>query len=54
MKIDTQKLVHYLEIKTNYKKKLEEKWNNQTNKTWKNLTKVIKETLKEEVDLIKL
>ena len=43
-KIDTQKLIHYPEIKTKYKEKLEEKLNNQVDKTWKNLSKVITET----------
>ena len=53
MKIDTQKLVHCPEIKTKYKEKLEEKLSNETDKTWKNLTKVIKETAKEEIGLMK-
>ena len=48
-KIDTQKLVYQPGIKTKYKQKLEEKLNNQTDKPQKNLTKVIKETAKEEV-----
>ena len=46
MKIDTQKPFHCPGIKTKYKEKL----NNKTDKTWKSLTKVIKETAKEERD----
>ena len=53
MKIDTQKLVHCPEIKTKYKEKLEGKLNNQADKTWKILTKVIKETEKEDIGLMK-
>ena len=49
MKIDTQKPFHCPGIKTKYKEKL----NNKTDKTWKSLTKVIKETAKEEIGLIK-
>ena len=35
MKIDTQKLVLYVEIETKYKENLEKKLHNQTDKTWK-------------------
>lgn len=54
MRIKThKKLVHCPEIKTKYKEKLEEKLNNQTDKPLKNNSKVIKETAKEEIGLMK-
>ena len=51
--MDSKKLVHCPEIKTKFKESLEEKLNKQTDKTRKNLTKMIKENAKEKIGLIK-